>query len=663
MGGLLRRRHRAKSTTKTTSPRAPPGISRRLRHLPWLLRLPPLLPGADRVRGREACGKPSRPTSAALSSARKRRRFLQGGPRRRRRKASSTTKTMSPRPPPGRGPRRPTGSAVALPGVGAGDAQGASSAPAGGGDAARASFGSNRSAASGGDPPLPPGWEEKRTSTGQAIYINHVDKSTSLERPAPAVAARVVDSAAMSFSPAYNSNISAVSVDPASGELPLPPGWSVKQTAEGKTYYVNNHDKTTSWERPGEAALPHAVAVPEGRTAHSRSSGSGASSGTSNGAYGGRATGGAGQVEPLPAGWSEKTTSSGAVYYENHATRTTSWERPVAPAVLAHPAVQQTHGASSRAAPSYSSTGGGGEAPLPPGWSAKTTSSGAVYYENHATKTTSWDRPTWDGPAAPAVIAQPVAPQSRGASIGVASPYSSTGGGGEAPLPPGWSAKTTSSGAVYYDRWRRSWGRGTAAAGVECEDDVIGRRLLRKPRHQNHLLGKAGGAGYSCSTCSCSTCCAAQSPCIHWSGVAVLVRGRRSWGRGTAAAGCVPPPGKGRWRRLLLLNLLLLNLLRRTITVPPLERRRRTRPLAAILGERHRCRRGGSRRRRRRAPSTTRTTSPKPPPGTDRRPPRPRPALRLRRQRRPWRRPSLARNLRFSRAGLKSRPMTEGHTT
>ncbi|CAN0473003.1 unnamed protein product, partial [Scytosiphon promiscuus] len=43
--------------------------------------------------------------------------------------------------------------------------------------------------------------------------------------------------------------------------------------------------------------------------------------------------------------------------------------------------------------------------PLPQGWSAKTTSSGAVYYENHATKTTSWDRPAWDRPAAPAVIA------------------------------------------------------------------------------------------------------------------------------------------------------------------------------------------------------------------------------------------------------------------
>ncbi|CAM9880504.1 unnamed protein product, partial [Hapterophycus canaliculatus] len=71
---------------------------------------------------------------------------------------------------------------------------------------------------------------------------------------------------------------------------------------------------------------------------------------------------------------------------------------------------------------------------LPAGWSAKMTSSGAVYYENHATKTTSWERPV-----APAVVAQPLAPQTRRATIGAASPYSSTGGvgEGEAPLPPG----------------------------------------------------------------------------------------------------------------------------------------------------------------------------------------------------------------------------------
>ncbi|CAN0486970.1 unnamed protein product, partial [Hapterophycus canaliculatus] len=70
----------------------------------------------------------------------------------------------------------------------------------------------------------------------------------------------------------------------------------------------------------------------------------------------------------------------------------------------------------------------------PPGWSAKTTSSGAVYYENHVTKTTSWQRPV-----APAVVDQPPAPQTRPASVGAASPYSSTGGvcGAEAPLPPG----------------------------------------------------------------------------------------------------------------------------------------------------------------------------------------------------------------------------------
>ncbi|CAM9880438.1 unnamed protein product, partial [Hapterophycus canaliculatus] len=34
------------------------------------------------------------------------------------------------------------------------------------------------------------------------------------------------------------------------------PGWSVRKTPAGKTYYVNHIEKTTVWERPGAPPLP-----------------------------------------------------------------------------------------------------------------------------------------------------------------------------------------------------------------------------------------------------------------------------------------------------------------------------------------------------------------------------------------------------------------------
>jgi len=68
------------------------------------------------------------------------------------------------------------------------------------------------------------------------------------------------------------------------------------------------------------------------------------------------------------------------------------------------------------------------------GWSAKTTAAGATFYENHITKSTTWDRPV-----APATFPETV-PANRSQASGGASVNSSVGSGvsaAEAPLPPG----------------------------------------------------------------------------------------------------------------------------------------------------------------------------------------------------------------------------------
>ncbi|XP_049339763.1 NEDD4-like E3 ubiquitin-protein ligase WWP2 [Astyanax mexicanus] len=64
-------------------------------------------------------------------------------------------------------------------------------------------------------------------------------------------------------------------------------------------------------------------------------------------------------VESLPAGWEQRVLSHGRVYYVDHNTKTTTWERP-----------------------------------LPPGWEKRVDQRGRFYYVDHNTRTTTWQRPT-----------------------------------------------------------------------------------------------------------------------------------------------------------------------------------------------------------------------------------------------------------------------------
>ncbi|KAI8789485.1 E3 ubiquitin-protein ligase NEDD4-like isoform X1 [Biomphalaria glabrata] len=68
------------------------------------------------------------------------------------------------------------------------------------------------------------------------------------------------------------------------------------------------------------------------------------------------------QRQPLPPGWEQHTDPSGRLYYVNHTTRTTQWNRPVEL--------------------------------LPLGWEERTDANGRFYYVNHTTRTTQWERPT-----------------------------------------------------------------------------------------------------------------------------------------------------------------------------------------------------------------------------------------------------------------------------
>jgi hypothetical protein len=77
-------------------------------------------------------------------------------------------------------------------------------------------------------------------------------------------------------------------------------------------------------------------------------------------------------MHTLPEGWEMRKTQDGRVYFVDHNTKSTSWDRPVRSQLLE---AMET------------------PPPLPEGWEQRKTQEGRVYFVNHNTKSTSWVRP------------------------------------------------------------------------------------------------------------------------------------------------------------------------------------------------------------------------------------------------------------------------------
>uniref|UniRef100_A0A8C2DE53 HECT-type E3 ubiquitin transferase n=1 Tax=Cyprinus carpio TaxID=7962 RepID=A0A8C2DE53_CYPCA len=132
---------------------------------------------------------------------------------------------------------------------------------------------------------------------------------------------------------------------------------------------------------------------------------------------------------PLPPGWEKRVDQRGRFYYVDHNTRTTTWQRPTAESVRNYEQWQsqrsQLQGAMQQFNQRYlyQSSGGAVEndplGALPPGWE-KRQDNGRVYYVNHNTRTTQWEDPRTQG-----MIQEP-------------------------PLAPGWEMKYTAEGVRYF---------------------------------------------------------------------------------------------------------------------------------------------------------------------------------------------------------------------
>ncbi|XP_051739948.1 NEDD4-like E3 ubiquitin-protein ligase WWP2 isoform X2 [Ctenopharyngodon idella] len=132
---------------------------------------------------------------------------------------------------------------------------------------------------------------------------------------------------------------------------------------------------------------------------------------------------------PLPPGWEKRVDQRGRFYYVDHNTRTTTWQRPTAESVRNYEQWQsqrsQLQGAMQQFNQRYLYQPSGGPVEndplgaLPPGWE-KRQDNGRVYYVNHNTRTTQWEDPRTQG-----MIQEP-------------------------PLPPGWEMKYTAEGVRYF---------------------------------------------------------------------------------------------------------------------------------------------------------------------------------------------------------------------
>eukprot|EP00124_Ichthyophonus_hoferi_P000436 Ihof_evm7s16 gene=Ihof_evmTU7s16 len=235
---------------------------------------------------------------------------------------------------------------------------------------------------------LPFGWERKVDSEGRTFYVDHGNRATSWDPPP------------MSSTP--NS--------PSTSEAnPLPPGWEERRDGQGRVYYVDHNTRSTTWHRPtrnhiealdqwtsrdlGSAQRLFQQRTLTGHHSHaltspSRSAIAASPSTTSitsslqsplpsHPPQPTRLQGDFSHI-PLPAGWEQRRTPSGEVYFLDHSNRRTQWTDPRSQA---------------------------GQMSLPRGWSQSQTSEGRVYFVDHNTRRTTFQDPRLN-PAYMAAIQQ-----------------------------------------------------------------------------------------------------------------------------------------------------------------------------------------------------------------------------------------------------------------
>ncbi|XP_078408067.1 E3 ubiquitin-protein ligase NEDD4-like isoform X4 [Cetorhinus maximus] len=194
-------------------------------------------------------------------------------------------------------------------------------------------------------PGLPPGWEERKDAKGRSYYVNHNNRTTTWTRPivqhaddgAPGpTASNSLLSEPQIRRPRSLSSPTVTLSTPMEGakDLPLrravkdtfstpqspqlspynspkaqhkavqsflPPGWEMRIAPNGRPFFIDHNNRTTTWEDP---RLKYPV--------HLR----------------GKASLDPNDLGPLPPGWEERIHLDGRSFFIDHNTKITQWEDP-----------------------------------------------------------------------------------------------------------------------------------------------------------------------------------------------------------------------------------------------------------------------------------------------------------------------------------------------
>ncbi|KAI8361810.1 hypothetical protein EDC96DRAFT_512588 [Choanephora cucurbitarum] len=186
---------------------------------------------------------------------------------------------------------------------------------------------------------LPTGWERRVDHLGRPYYVDHNTRTTTWKRPSSNTVQDQQNQTALERLQHHarglpeenrpsntNSSVSlATESRPAStvtvpnnnmtsaGSGPLPAGWEMRTSAEGRPYFVDHNTRTTTWVDPRRQQYISTIGPGSNLQVQVQP---------------------VSQLGPLPSGWEMRLTSTGRVYFVDHNTKTTTWDDPRLPSSL-----------------------------------------------------------------------------------------------------------------------------------------------------------------------------------------------------------------------------------------------------------------------------------------------------------------------------------------
>jgi E3 ubiquitin-protein ligase NEDD4 len=176
---------------------------------------------------------------------------------------------------------------------------------------------------SGDEEPLPQGWERRVDQLGRTYYVDHNTRNTTWHRPPPQIQTPNVETLmAEQRDLEERQRINQQSTEVVDLTGPLPSGYEMRHTPEGRAYFVDHNTRATTWTDPRLAAASRQQrtnTVTTGGTAQQLAIAQQQTQST---------------LGPLPSGWEMRVTGSGRLYFVDHTSKITTWDDPRLPSTV-----------------------------------------------------------------------------------------------------------------------------------------------------------------------------------------------------------------------------------------------------------------------------------------------------------------------------------------